>query len=64
MTATLKNEINSCIAELNSIVKGLSDVSDEVKGSISGMNTNKFTNALKSSASKYQKAAGKLAKIK
>jgi len=42
----------------------LNGVSGEVKASIDGMNTNKFTNALKTSASKYSKAAGKLGKIK
>jgi len=64
MNAATKRELDSCIAELNSIVRGLNAVSDEIKGSISGMNTNKFTNALKTSASKYSKAAGKLGKIK
>ena len=64
MNATLRREIDSCIAELRSIVNGLNDVSGEIKSSIDGMNTNKFTNALKTSANKYQQAANKLGRIK
>ena len=64
MNASLRSELNSCISELGKIVRGLNDVSEEIKQSIEGMNTNKFTNALKTSANKYQKAATQLRKIK
>lgn len=64
MDRALKNELNSCIAELQSIVRQLYAVSGDITDSISGMNTRKFTNALEKSADKYQKAANKLKRIK
>lgn len=64
MDSSLGNEINGCVSELQSIVRQLYSVSSDIKDSISGMNTNKFTNGLERSAEKYQKAANKLKKIK
>ena len=39
MDQLLKNEINSCIRELDAIANALEDVATEVKGSIQGMST-------------------------
>lgn len=64
MDRSLQNELNGCIAELQSIVRQLYAVSGDIRDSISGMNTRKFTNGLERSADKYQKAANKLKKIK
>lgn len=64
MERSLRNELDSCISELRSIVRQLNGVSADIKDSISGMNTNKFTNSLEKSAGKYKKAADKLSKIK
>lgn len=64
MDWSLRRELDSCITELNSIVRQLYDVSDDVASSISGMNTKKYTKSLDKAADKYQKAANKLKKIR
>lgn len=64
MNSSLRKELNSCITELNSIVRELNSVSGEIKGCISGMNTNKYTRALENSATKYKKAVTKLSRIR
>ncbi len=64
MDRSLRNELNSCVTELQAIVRQLYAVSSDITDSISGMNTRKFTNGLERSADKYQKAANKLKKIK
>lgn len=64
MDWSLRRELDSCIYELNSIVKQLYEVSDDVADSISGMNTKKYTKSLDKAADKYKKAANKLKKIK
>ena len=64
MDTAVKSEIRSCIRELRAIADGLEDAASEVKNSISGMNTGKYTNTLRECAKKYKKAADKLSKIK
>ena len=64
MDSSLRNEINYCISELNSIVRQLNGVASDITQNISGVNTRKYTRSLENSASKYQKAANKLRKIK
>lgn len=64
MDAGLKSELNSCISELREIANRLEDSAEEVKGSITGMNTWFFTNTLYDCAKKYRAAAAKLEKIK
>ena len=63
MDQLLKNEINSCIRELDAIANALEDVATEVKGSIQGMSTWQYTNTLKNCAASYRSAARKLEKI-
>lgn len=60
MNQSLRNEIDDCIYELNSIIRQLHDVSYDITHSISGMNTKKYTRSLEKSAEKYQKAVNKL----
>lgn len=64
MDWALRQEINSCISEINSIVRQLRYVSDDVADSISGMNTKKYTQSINNAADKYEKAAKKLRTIK
>ena len=64
MNQSLRNEINSCIIELNSIIRQLHSVSNDITQNISGMNTKKYTRSLEKSADKYQKAVNKLYKIR
>lgn len=64
MDYSLKNKINSCITELYSIARDLESAANEVDGSITGMNTKKYTKKLYSCASKYRTAARELEKIK
>jgi SLT domain-containing protein len=64
MGNNVKNEIDSCIRELNYIVRELDSISNEVKSSISGINTVRYTRGLENSANRYRKAAQKLGRIK
>ena len=64
MNRYLRNEIGDCISELNSIIRQLYSVSNDISRNISGMNTKKYTRSLEKSAEKYQKAVNKLYKIK
>ncbi len=64
MEHSLRIELDNCISELRSIVRQLNGVSSDIKDSVIGMNTNKFTKELEKSAEKYKKAANKLSKIK
>lgn len=64
MNRYLRNEIDDCISELNSIIRQLYGVSNDISRNISGMNTKKYTRSLEKSAEKYQKAVNKLYKIK
>lgn len=64
MNRSLRNEIDDCISELNSIIRQLYGVSYDITQNISGMNTTKYTRSLEKSADKYQKAVNKLYKIK
>lgn len=63
MEASVKNEINSCIAELRSIAQALDEAASQVTSSVSGMSTRKYTDALQAYAENYRKAANKLSNI-
>lgn len=52
------------VSELNSIIRQLYSVSNDISRNISGMNIKKYTRSLEKSAEKYQKAVNKLHKIK
>lgn len=64
MDRWLRNELNSCISELRSIVNELYAVSADISNCINGMNTKKFTDDLERTAEKYNNAVKKLKKIK
>lgn len=64
MEYSLRVELDSCISQLYRIASELEDAAIEVKASISGMNTKKYTQTLYSCAEKYRRAARKLEKIK
>lgn len=64
MDRSLRRELDDCINELNTIVRQLYEVSDEVADSISGMNTKKYINSIDKAADKYNKAATKLKRIR
>lgn len=64
MSSNIQPEIDSCIRELNAIVRELEAISDELKESITGINTVRFTKGLEYSAGKYQKAARTLSMIR
>lgn len=63
MDPNVRNEINSCIRELSTIVRELYAVADDVEACINGMNTRTYTRTLKNCAEKYDKAARKLKRI-
>lgn len=63
MDKDLRNEIDYCIYELNSIIRQLYSVSGDISKNISGMNTRKYTRELENAADKYRKAVNKLYKI-
>lgn len=64
MNSNVKSELESCIRELYSIARELDSISNDVKTSISGINTVRYIQGLENSANKYRKAAQKLEKIK
>ena len=64
MNSSLRYEIDECINEINSIVRQLRQVANDIEQNISGMNTGKYTRGLETSADKYKKAADKLRKIR
>lgn len=64
MNRNVKSELESCIRELYSIARELDSISNDVKTSISGINTVRYIQGLENSANKYRKAAQKLEKIK
>ena len=63
MDASIKSEINCCIRQLYSIANELEDAANEVRRSISGMNTSRYTNTLEDCARKHRRAANNLEKI-
>ena len=64
MDAALRNELDSCISELRDIARVLDQQANEVTGSIQGMSTQKYTNALHRYAENYRRAANKLSNIR
>ncbi|KIR01534.1 hypothetical protein P261_00348 [Lachnospiraceae bacterium TWA4] len=63
MDSYIQHELDSCIVELYSIARELENVANEIRASIQGMNTNKYTKDLEKCADKYRKAARRLEKI-
>lgn len=64
MDAAVSSEVYSCIRELYGIANELEDAAGEVKASIQGMNTWKYTNDLYTCAEKYRRAARNLERLK
>jgi hypothetical protein len=64
MDSAVNSEVYSCIRELYAIANELEDAAGEVKASIQGMNTGKYTNDLYSCAQKYRNAARNLERLR
>lgn len=64
MNQTTRRQINYCISEVESIVRELRRISEEVPDYAKGINTNQFQQDLNQSARRYEKAAGQLRKLK
>lgn len=64
MDSHVRAELSACIRELRAIAAELEDAADEVKASIQGMSTWRYTNALYNSADRYRTAAARLDRIK
>ena len=64
MDSAVSSEVYSCIRELYAIANELEEAAEEVKASIQGMNTWKYTNDLYSCAEKYRRAARNLERLK
>lgn len=62
--ALVSSEVYSCIRELYAIADELEDAAAEVKASIKGMNTGKYTNELYVCAKKYRGAARNLERLR
>lgn len=64
MDSSLKNEVRSCITELESIANKLDSIAYEVSKSVVGMSTQQYILKLEYCAAKYRSAARNLRKIK
>ena len=64
MNQTTRNQINHCIGEIDSIVRELRKIKDEIPKYAKGINTYNFQQDLGNSANKYEKAARQLRKVK
>lgn len=64
MDSVVSSEVYSCIRELYAIANELEDAAGEVKASIQGMNTWKYTNDLYNCAQKYRTAARNLERLR
>jgi len=59
-----RRDIDNCISDLRRLAARLEDAASEVSKSISGMETEKYTNALYDCAAKYRYAIRNLERLR